>query len=108
MSAPVAFQWRSCPSVKRWRRHLLDIVGCSAEEVNNKLDLLFQFCAGQGVSPDRIIEDCRHAPNALGHRASYLRRLRGTPADLVLHSFLIHNGINTFGELLCMPLGHRG
>jgi hypothetical protein len=32
-----------------------------------------------------------------------LKAARGKEVNLVVQSFLIHNGINVFGELVCMP-----
>ncbi len=35
--------------------------------------------------------------------ALYLSAARNSNSNLVVQSFLVHNGINVFGELICMP-----
>ena len=96
-------QWRSSPSVERWRNGLLRVSGCSLREVAQRLDLLLRFCAGQGVSPQDMLEECRHGSDFMARRAVYLSAARGGAANLVVQSFLVHNGINVFGEIVCMP-----
>ncbi len=95
--------WRSSPSVERWRNGLLHVSGCSLREVAQRLDLLLQFCAGQGVSPQNMLDECRHGADFMARRAVYLSAARGSAANLVVQSFLVHNGINVFGEIVCMP-----
>jgi hypothetical protein len=90
-------------SIERWRRELLHLTGCSLGEIADRLDVLMQFCAAQGVSPQDMIDECRHGPDRMARRTLYLRAARETQANLVVQSFLIHNGVNVFGELLCMP-----
>ena len=95
--------WRSSAFVERWCNGLLHITGCAPREVTEKVDLLLQFCAEQQVSPERLINECRHGPDRRGKRAFYLNTVRSTKMNLVVQSFLVHNGINVFGELVCMP-----
>jgi len=72
-------------------------------EIAERLDVLRKFCAGQGITPEDMIEECRHGPDGMAQRASYLRAARESEANLVVQSFLVHNGINVFGDLVCMP-----
>lgn len=65
--------------------------------------MLSRFCADQHVSPEDLIRQCRHGANRVERRAYYLRAARDTGASLIVQSFLVHNGINVFGELACMP-----
>jgi len=95
--------WRSSASVARWCDGLLHIIGCAPREVTEKVDLLLQFCAEQQVSPERLINECYCGPNRMAQRAFYLNAVRFTKMNLVVQSFLVHNGINVFGELVCMP-----
>lgn len=95
--------WNSSPSVERWRRGLLHLTGCSLGEIADRLGILLQFCAEQGVSPKDMIYECRHGPDRMARRTFYLRAARETEASLVVQSFLVHNGVNIFGELVCMP-----
>jgi hypothetical protein len=95
--------WRSSAPVERWCNELLHIIGCTPREVTEKVDLLLQFCAEQPVSPERLINECRDGPDRMEKRALYLSAARRTKMNLVVQSFLVHNGINVFGELVCMP-----
>lgn len=96
-------EWHSCGAVQRWRDGLLHVVGCSAAETSKKIDLLLQFCADEGISPDCIIEQCRQNPDRARLREFYANKARRAGAQLLFQSFLIHHGINTFGELVCLP-----
>jgi len=95
--------WRSSASVERWCNGLLHIIGCAPREVTEKVDLLLQFCAEQQVSPERLINECRCGPDRMAKRAFYLNAAHRTKMNLVVQSFFVHNGINVFGELVCMP-----
>jgi len=95
--------WRSSASVERWCNALLHLIRCTPREVTEKVDLLLQFCAEQQVSPERLINERRYGPYRMGKRAFYLNVVRRTKMNLVVQSFLVHNGINVFGELVCMP-----
>jgi hypothetical protein len=98
-----ASSWWSSSCVERWRRGLLHITGCSSHEIVERVDILLEFRAGRGVSPERMIDESRRSPDRIERRTFYLSAARNTQADLVVQSFLIHNGINIFGELICMP-----
>jgi len=95
--------WRSRAAVARWRDGLLHITGCTPEEVAERLDLLFQFCVEHRVSPVGLIHKCRYSRDKMALRAFYLGAARRTPMNLAVQSFFVHNGINVFGELVCMP-----
>jgi hypothetical protein len=94
-------------SIERWRRGLLHLTGCSPDEIAERVEVLMRFCAGQGASPDDIIDECRRGPDRMARRTFYLRAAHASEANLVVQSFLIHNGINVFGELVCMPATPR-
>jgi hypothetical protein len=95
--------WRSSRCVTRWCEELLHITGCAPNEVLEKVNLLLQFCTEHQVSPERLVNECRYGPDRLAQRAFYLNLKNRTKMNLVLLSFLVHNGINVFGELVCMP-----
>jgi hypothetical protein len=95
--------WPSSSSVERWRHGLLHVTGCSPLEIADRLDILLRFCAGQGVSPQEMIDECRYRSDRMARRRFYLSAACDTRANLVVQSFLVHNGINVFGELVCMP-----
>jgi hypothetical protein len=89
--------------VERWRRGLSQLTGCPPHEIAERLDVLLQFCAERAVSPERMIEECHCAADRSERRMFYLSAAHNTKANLVVQSFLVHNGINVFGELVCMP-----
>jgi hypothetical protein len=89
--------------VERWRRGLSQVTGCSPHEIAERLEVLLEFCAERAVSPERMIEECRCAPDRSQRREFYLSAAHNTKANLVVQSFLVHNGINVFGELVCLP-----
>ena len=94
--------WSDDASLRRWRQGLA-YVGCGSEEIARKLDLLFQFCSRQRVAPELLFNECRYAHVSVSKRAFYLAAARAIGMELVLQSFLIHNGINIFDELICLP-----
>jgi hypothetical protein len=93
----------SCVSIERWRHNLLQIIGCSPDEVSQRVDALLQFCAGEGISPEQMIEHCRDGRDRIECRNYYLSRTSGAGLKRVVESFLIHNGVNIFGDLICVP-----
>lgn len=96
-------QWRSCSSIQRWSYGLLHVTGLTPDEVENRLDTLFQFCLSQGFDPEVVAQECRKGEDRLARRAFYLQIAQKTPANLIVQSFLVHNGVNVFGDLTCMP-----
>lgn len=91
-------------AIERWRRELSEITGCSPAEIADRLHVLMQFCATLQISPEKLIDECSHGPNRMARRAFYLRAACGTEANLVVQSYLIHNGVNVFGDLVCLPI----
>lgn len=97
-------EWHSCASIERWRRGLLHVTGLTPAETEARLDTLLQFCAVQGVSPETIADECRRGPHKMARREFYLNTAQNTTANRAIQSFLVHNGVNIFGELVCLPL----
>jgi hypothetical protein len=95
--------WRSSLSVARWRHQLLHLVGCSMDEADQKIDTLIHFCTTHAISPEHLIERCRHPPAASEGHTFYSKFVCNGDAKVIVQSFLIHNGINIFGELICLP-----
>ena len=54
-----------------------------------------------------MIDEGRTSPDKITRRVCYLNAARNTRANLVVQSFLGHNGINVFGELACLPGGRE-
>jgi hypothetical protein len=101
--SPDNLAWPSSASVERWRDALFHIIGCSPIEISSRLELLLRFCADHSVSPDSLIGECRVHPDRAARLGFYLGAARTSGANLIVRSFLIHNGINVFGDLVCMP-----
>jgi len=53
-----------------------------------------------------MIGECRSGPDKITRRVCYLNAACNTRANLVVQSFLVHNGLKGFGELACL-LGGR-
>ena len=96
-------RWHSYPSVQRWSDGLLHMTGLTSAEVANRLDALFHFCLGQEIDPEVMAAECRTGEDRVARRAFYLSIARKTPANLIVQSFLVHNGVNVFGDIVCMP-----
>ncbi len=101
--ATIMAQWRSYASIQRWCDGLLQVIGLTPAEVENRLDTLFQFCILQGFDPEAVAAECRHNPDRVARRVFYLQIAQESPSNLIFQSFLVHNGVNIFGDLICMP-----
>jgi hypothetical protein len=95
--------WRSYVSIQRWCDGLLHVTGLTPAELEDRLDALFRFCALHDCDPETMAEECRQGSDRLARRAFYLQMARDTPANLIVQSFLVHNGVNVFGDIVCMP-----
>lgn len=93
----------SIDTIGRWRRELLEITGCSSIEIDRKIDALAQFCDRHEISAKKMVDECRHGADRGARLAFYLRAAGAARASLVVQSYLIHNGVNIFGELVCIP-----
>src|SRR5579883_677441 len=93
--------WIERACIVRWCQKLRDLTGCSGQEIAARREMLLEFCALQNLSPDGLLERCRERSKL----DFYLQAAGGTSATLIVQSFLIHNGINVFGELVCLPAG---
>jgi len=83
--------------VRRWERKLADRVGMTPVEIGQRVVTLRRVCAVTNRSPEQLLAEARldcDAVVALGAECG---------ADLVVRSFLIHNGVNTFGAIVCVP-----
>ena len=101
--ATMIAQWRSYTAVQRWSEGLLNVTGLTSAEVENRLDVLFEFCMLRGFDPEEVASECRNSPIRLARRAYYLQVAQESPSNLIFQSFLVHNGVNIFGDLICMP-----
>jgi hypothetical protein len=86
-------------AVEWWTRQLACRVGLPPEEITVLETELGDFCRRRDVEPEELIEHWRRYPelsvrrNPLSHDAP----------QRAVESFLIHNGVNVFGEIVCVP-----
>ena len=101
-------EWRADPAVRRWCQGLRQVTGLTATETAARLDLLLEFCVRHAVAPQTLVDACRSGPDKMAWRALYLKTAQADRrANRVVQSFLVHNGINIFGELVCLPHGSQ-
>ena len=86
------------PAVEKWMRLLGSRVGMSAAEIADLHRELLTFCAEHQVGPDALLEKWLDYPELTARR----RQDAGTPPNLAVESFLIHNGVNVFGDIVCI------
>ncbi|HUZ39389.1 MAG TPA: hypothetical protein VMV17_23955 [Streptosporangiaceae bacterium] len=87
------------PAVERWTGLLGSRVGMSAAEIADLHRELLTFCAEHQLGPDALLEKWLDYPELTARR----RHDAGTPPNLAVESFLIHNGVNVFGDIVCIP-----
>lgn len=63
---------------------------------------LLEFCAQHRVEPDELIEEWLNFPELTVRRRLTAEEARSA-ANVPVESFLIHNGVNVFGDLVCLP-----
>ena len=95
--------WHAYPSVQRWSSGLLQVTGLTHAEVARRVETLFQFCVQQEIDPEIMAEECRSSKDRVARRAFYLEKAGRSAAKLIVQSFLVHNGVNVFGDIVCMP-----
>lgn len=84
--------------VERWQRRLRDRSGLGSAECARLSAGLAEYCARRQVSPAALLATWMDFPDLL------VRRTPGsaTAPNLAVESFLIHNGVNVFGEIVCV------
>lgn len=86
------------PAVTRWVELLSSRVGMSDEEIAGCHRDLLAFCAEHQVCPDALLERWLDYPELTVRR----RPAAATAPNRAVESFLIHNGINVFGDIVCV------
>jgi len=82
--------------VARWQVRLRDHVGMSERERLTAHGLLLKYCETHHVTPVELLARWEEFPDLLARR-----RPPGNGTPLVaVESFLIHNGVNVFGDIL--------
>lgn len=84
--------------VERWQERLAERVGMGAAERARLRAGLLEFCARYDVTPSALLATWCDYPELT------IRRRPGAVAapNLAVESFLIHNGVNVFGEIVCV------
>jgi len=59
------------------------------------------WCAGAGVDPDAVVRDWLSYPQLTVRRRLSMEKA-AAEANRVMEAFLIANGVNIFGDLVCM------
>lgn len=86
------------PAVDRWIRQLTARVGMTPAEVSAYRAGLQEFCTRREVDPQTLLSAWQDFPELTVRR----RHDTSTPPNLPVESFLIHNGVNVFGEIVCV------
>jgi hypothetical protein len=84
--------------VHRWRAQLAERIGMGDAEIERQVAALAAYCTQHDVGPFTLLA-------AWEQRSELTVRRRpgaGEPANLAVASFLIHNGVNVFGEIVCV------
>lgn len=84
--------------VEHWTRQLRERVGVDEREVSLRCDDLVEFCRARAVSPADLLARWEDFPELLVR----WRPEPGAPPHRSVESFLIHNGVNVFGDTTCV------
>lgn len=86
------------PSAEIWLRRLAERIGVDEVDRKHLLDGLLAFCERHGTDPDTLLATWED------YEELTVRRRPGAAQapDLAVESFLIHNGVNVFGEIVCV------
>ncbi len=85
--------------VEAWLARLDTRVGMTAAERDHLLAGLEAFCARHAIDPDSLVAHWRDYP-----QLTIRRRPDAVDApDLAVESFLVHSGVNVFGDIVCVP-----
>ena len=85
--------------VALWQDRLKTRVGMDDDERERLREWLLAFCTARDVAPEDLLARWQSYPELT------VRRRPGateTPQPAV-ESFLIHNGVNVFGDIVCVP-----
>jgi hypothetical protein len=85
-------------SVQRWKQALATRIGMAEGEIADLHAGLLEFCERHAVHPDALLVTWLDYPEL-----TVRRRPGATEAPHCgVESFLIHNGINVFGDIVCV------
>lgn len=87
-----------------WEAGLRKIVGMGEDEIDRHLAALDRFCTAHNVTPVDVVARWQDWPELTVRRSPQ----SSARPDKAVESFLIHNGINVFGDLICVPRTEEG
>ncbi len=85
-------------AVQRWTRQLADRVGMTGGEIDRLRAVLDAFCASHQTDPDTLLATWQDFSELTVRR----RHDPAATPNLAVESFLIHNGVNVFGDIVCV------
>jgi hypothetical protein len=85
-------------AVRYWQEQLAARVGMPEAEIATLSAALEVFCLGYAVSPEHVLETWESFPELTVRR----RPDAVESPNLAVESFLVHNGVNVFGDLVCV------
>lgn len=88
----------SVDPVARWQDQLRKQVGMTDPERNRLRAGLDAYCVQHGVTPEQLLAQWQTHPELTVRR----RPKASESPNLAVESFLVHNGINVFGEIVCV------
>lgn len=92
--------WRESPCIRHWVRSLIHWVGVRSEDVKIRAEMLLSFCESREISPACLLEQALSDESKV---AEIIAKARTVGLELIVESFLIHNGVNVYGKLVCVP-----
>lgn len=85
-------------AIERWQRQLAARVGMGPAERSALREQLLVWCDRHEVTPDLLVKTWLDYP-----QLTVRRRPSAVEApELAVESFLIHNGVNVFGDIVCV------
>lgn len=79
----------------QWKQALEHRVGMSAPEIARRVDELQEYCDRAGITPAKLLWSWEERYDVTARR----RPDATERPDKAVESFLIHNGVNVFGEI---------
>lgn len=84
--------------VEHWQQRLAARVGMGAAERASLRERLLDWCDRHAVTPDLLVKTWSDYPQLTVRRRPEAVEV----PDLAVESFLIHSGVNVFGDIVCV------